>query len=462
LPHTDFILTVRGIGVQFRGMNNTALLHRFDQARLEKFHLILMLLTGSCWSWAAYGVTIVGFILPALKNEWNVSSSALGFLAGIGMLGMLAGSVAAGTLSDHYGRRRMLTWIMYYLGVMFILSAVAGSYTVLLVLRFFTGMGLGAILPTGGTLVSEFSPIKQRGTLLVLLNGFWGLGGTLAALIGYSLVLHTGWRPAMLFGGLSIVSGLLIQWLLPESLRFLLSKGQVDRAQKESARVHLVEILPDPEIQENISPSSQPISKPRNGLWSHRFARTTFSLWFLWVSLNFLYQGVFVWLPTLLAGTDSSASRSFLLTFFISLGQIPGTLLVAYLADRYSRRRLIILSLGLLGLAAIVFSLSGSTAWVLIIGFTLMVFNGMAWGLAHPFSSELYPTSIRGTATGWATGIGRLGGVVAPVVVAWVMQAGGGMTTIFSILAAAPALTMVVLGGLKQETTGRSLEEIST
>jgi putative MFS transporter len=98
---------------------------------------------------------------------------------------------------------------------------------------------------------------------------------------------------------------------------------------------------------------------------------------------------------------------------------------------------------------------------VLIIGFTLMVFNGMAWGLAHPFSSELYPTSIRGTATGWATGIGRLGGVVAPVVVAWVMQAGGGMTIIFSILAAAPALTMVVLAGLKQETTGRSLEEIS-
>jgi MFS transporter, putative metabolite:H+ symporter len=137
-------------------------------------------------------------------------------------------------------------------------------------------------------------------------------------------------------------------------------------------------------------------------------------------------------------------------------------LLVAFLADRYSRRRLIILSLGLLGLSVIIFSLSDSTTWVLTIGFILMVFNGMAWGLAHPFSSELYPTSIRGTATGWATGIGRLGGVVAPLVVAWVMQSGGGMTIIFSILAAAPALTMVVLAGLKQETTGRSLEEIST
>ena len=104
---------------------------------------------------------------------------------------------------------------------------------VLLILRFFTGMGLGAVLPTGGTLVSEFSPTRLRGTLLVLLNGFWGLGGTLAALVGYFLVLHTGWRPAMIFGGLAIISGLLIHWLLPESLRFLLSKGMIEKAQKE-------------------------------------------------------------------------------------------------------------------------------------------------------------------------------------------------------------------------------------
>src|SRR5512133_838734 len=157
-------------------MTDTTLLHRFDNSKLSKFHIILMLLVGSCWAWAAYGVTIVGFILPALKDEWNVSSSALGFLAGIGMLGMVVGSVAAGTLSDRYGRRRVLTWIMLYLGVMFILSGFAGSYSILLVLRFFTGMGLGAILPPGGTLVSEFSPIRQRGTLIGLLNGLCGLG----------------------------------------------------------------------------------------------------------------------------------------------------------------------------------------------------------------------------------------------------------------------------------------------
>ena len=97
-------------------------------------------------------------------------------------------------------------------------------------------------------------------------------------------------------------------------------------------------------------------------------------LWFLWFSLNFLYQGIYIWLPTLLAGETSSTAHSFLVTLFISLGQVPGTLLVAYLADRVSRRYLIIISLALLGCAAILFSLSKANAWILSVGFLLMVF----------------------------------------------------------------------------------------
>lgn len=439
---------------------NSLLLH-FDQARLGKFHLTLMLIAGSCWIWAAYGVTIVGFMLPALQAEWNVSSSALGILAGISMFGMLVGAVIGGTMSDRFGRRRMLTWIMLYLGAMFILSSVAANYTILLVVRFLTGMGLGAILPTSGTLVAEFSPVKSRGTMVVLMNGFWGLGGTLAAVVGYYLVLHYGWRPAMLFGGLAGIASPLIHYLLPESLRYLLGRGRMEEAYLEAGRtgVEIPVLTSIPWNNEKIDPR-KPVIKG-SGIWSKNIARITATLWILWIALNFLYQGVFIWLPTLLAGAENSFSRSFLLTLFISLGQIPGTLLVAYLADRTNRRNLMIFSLGLLGTCTVIFSILSTSSWVLPVGFMLMVFNGMAWGLAHPFSSELYPTSMRGTATGWATGIGRMGGVVAPLIIGWVIQAGGGMMITFSILAAAPAVAIVALSGLRLETTGHSLEEIS-
>jgi MFS transporter, putative metabolite:H+ symporter len=99
---------------------------------------------------------------------------------------------------------------------------------------------------------------------------------------------------------------------------------------------------------------------------------------------------------------------------------------------------------------------------VLGMGFLLMVFNGMAWGLAYPFSAELYPTRMRGSATGWANGIGRIGGVLAPIVVGLVVQAGNSLVTVFTILACAPFLATLILSNIRLETTGRSLEEIAS
>lgn len=437
------------------------LLHRFDTARIVRFHINLMLLDGFCWMWAAYGVTIVGFIIPVLKEEWHISATSLGWLAGIGMLGMLVGAVIAGSLSDHFGRRRMLVWIMAYLGSVFILSGLAQNYSILLVLRFLTGMALGAILPVGGTLLAEFSPSRQRGSLLVLQNAFWGLGGTLAALAGYAIVLKFGWRLAMFFGGLAGILAPLIHFVLPESVRYLLNKGKTELAIKEMARVRLMEN--EESVATLVSAGEVDEQAPSNkGIWSAGYLRITLSLWLLWFALNYLYQGVFIWLPTLLAGKESSTAHSFLVTLFISLGQIPGTVLVAWLADKFNRRNLVIFSVVMLGVSAVVFSLMQANILIVSMGFVLMVFNGMAWGLAHPFSTELYPTRLRGTATGWATGIGRLGGVVAPVVVASVMAAGGSMLVIFSIIATVPILAALLLLTMKQATTGKSLEEISS
>lgn len=443
-------------------MDRQNYLHRFDHARPGGFHLKLMLVAGSTWIWVAYGVTIIGFIIPSLKQEFNGSSSALGFLAGIGMLGMLFGAITAGTLADHFGRRRVLTVIMFYQAVLFGLTAAADTYNMLLLLRFLLGMGLGAALPVAGTLVSEFSPVRIRGMLMVLLNTFWALGASLSALVGYLLVIPLGWRPAMLFGLLAALSGLLTQFLLPESFRYLQAKGRVDEILRESGRIRLEQ---DPDAPEAITAQddagdAEDKGKTPDGFWTRKYAKVSASLWLLWIALNFLYQGVYVWLPTLLAGPDGTVAKPYLVTLFISLGQLPGTFLAAWLADRYSRRNLLILSQGLVGVSTLVFAFSQATSWVLVFGFLIMMFNGMAMGLGHPFTTELYPTHIRGRANGWASGIGRLGGVAAPLAVGYVLQSGGSMLVIFGMLAAAPLATMFLLAGLPRETTGKSLEEI--
>jgi putative MFS transporter len=442
-------------------MNENDILNHFDNAKLGKFHLALILLTGACWALVAYGVTIIGFLLPSLRTEWQVSSSLLGVMAGSGLLGMFIGSIIGGTMADRMGRRRILVWALFFSGIFFLFSSAAWNYSSLLVLRLLTGMGLGAVIPIVSTLITEFSPAKVRGTLSVLINGCWGLGGSIAALVGYKVVLVYGWRLAMLFGCVAFMLSVLVRILLPESMRYLILKGRLEEVKEQFAKIKL-DIVTSP--SNVIRPQVHVVGQKNNegGIWSASYARITASIWFMWIALNFLYQGVLVWMPTLLASTLISEGRSFLLTLLISLGQIPGTLIVAFWVDRMKRGNLLIVSLVLLTIATLFLGFSQNDTWILVVGFLLMIFNGMTWGMAYSVSSELYPTRMRGAATGWAAGVGRLGGVPAPIVVGLIIQQGGSLSLVFSLLAIAPFLAMIVMSTLKMDTTGKSLETISS
>ena len=213
-------------------------------------------------------------------------------------------------------------------------------------LRFFTGTGIGAILPVSSTYVMEFAPTRRRGAMSVILNACWGLGGTFSALVGYTLVLHAGWRPAMALGGAALLLTPIVTVMLPESIRFLLSRGQVDQAVREFQRIPGLQNSGVDVPIEAGEPIPTITERRFTTIWKAPYTGITASLWVLWISLNFLYQGAYIWLPTLLSSIQVGEGKSYLLTLIISLGQIPGTLLVAYLADRVSRKKLIIASVG--------------------------------------------------------------------------------------------------------------------
>ena len=433
-------------------------LDRFDRARLGGFHARLLLLVGLCWLWAAFGVSIIGYVLPPLKSQWGLSSSQEGLIASTGLVGMMIGAVLAGGLADRIGRRQMLALTMLWLGVFSGLTALAPGYPALLILRLLAGLGLGAVLPVASTLVSEYSPARYRGSLLVLLNGFWGLGSALAALAGYELVTPYGWQSALLFGALAIASAPAVRILLPESMRFWMSKGRLAEAlaAARQIRVTAAESAPAPAVPRPAPAAGQPASP-----FSPPYRGRTASLTILWIALNFTFQGVFLWLPSILIAGGNSVSQSYLFSLIISLGQVPGTLLAAALADRASRRLTFGLCIVFWGIAVFFFGMSRGPAAVLGWGFLLAVGSGAAWGLAYPFTTELYPTRMRGFATGWATGVGRVGGILAPYLVGVFIQAGIGEGAIFGMLSAAPVLAALSLASLRQETTGRALEEIS-
>ncbi len=180
-------------------------------------------------------VGLISFIIAALGQHWQLDKGEMGLITSIGFVGMAIGASLGGLLADRFGRRQVFAVTLLIYGVATGASALVGGIAALLVLRFFVGLGLGAELPVASTYVSEFAPARIRGRLIVILEAFWAVGWTASALIGYFIVpaSEDGWRWAFAIGAIPAVYALIVRWGLPESPRWLASRGR----HKEAAAV---------------------------------------------------------------------------------------------------------------------------------------------------------------------------------------------------------------------------------
>src|SRR5690606_32406349 len=144
----------------------------------------------------AMDVGLISFILAALTQQWDISKAESGWIASVGFIGMALGASLGGLLADRFGRRQVFAITLLIYGVATGASALAGGVAILLVLRFFVGLGLGAELPVASTYVSEFAPARMRGRLIVILAAIWAAGWTASALLGYFVLPGTTavWR----------------------------------------------------------------------------------------------------------------------------------------------------------------------------------------------------------------------------------------------------------------------------
>jgi putative MFS transporter len=191
-------------------------------------------------------------------------------------------------------------------------------------------------------------------------------------------------------------------------------------------------------------------------LWARPLRRATVGLWLTWFGINFAYYGAFIWLPTLLVQRGYPLVRSFEFTLLITLAQLPGYAVSAWLIERWGRRPTLATFLAGSALAALFFAAADSTATILAAGCLLSFFNLGAWGALYAATPEVYPTSVRATGAGWAAGFGRLASILAPLAVPAVV-ARSGQGAVFAVFA---ALFGVAVAGslLLPERRGERLE----
>ena len=298
---------------------------RLDRLPVTPKHKRLLFGSGIGWALDAMDVGLISFIMAALAVHWGITPTESSWLASVGFIGMALGATFGGLLADKFGRRHIFALTLLVYGLATGASALATSLTLLIILRFFIGLGLGAELPVASTLISEFAPLKVRGRMVVLLEAFWAVGWILAAVIGTFVVgaSESGWRWALAFGMVPALYALFVRLHLPESVRFLESKGRHEEAEEvvasfeaEANEADIDRSTPAPTYsEEDVTATS---------IWSRSLRGRTVALWAIWFCVNLSYYGAFIWIPSLLVADGFSLVKSFSFTLIITLAQLPG------------------------------------------------------------------------------------------------------------------------------------------
>ncbi|RLI31189.1 MFS transporter [Candidatus Bathyarchaeota archaeon] len=416
-----------------------------ESAPLSRFHYLLLLIGCLVYALTAMNTMLIGATLPAIISEWGLGKVEAGLLISSGLLGMFFGALSCGILADTIGRRATLILTVALMSVCTGLCGLAWDAQSMAFLRFLAGVGLGGALPQPGVYVAEYVPAKHRGKFLGLVESSWAYGALLAVLFPY-LLINYGWRTAysVAFIPLLLIPAILL--VLPESIRYLESKGRRDEA---------LEIL----RRRGLITDGGKAEKPRIlELWSRAYWRRTLLLWILWFSLVYTYYGIFAWLPTIYAELKGPAGALYRV-LLITLLQIPGYYTATFLLDVVGRKPVLSAYLFMAGVGCGLLAVSSRGQmflWSCMVSF----FNLGAWAGLYTYTPELYPTRMRGTGFGSAASIGRIGGILTPTITGYLLSIAGINLTflVFALIHIVAAAAVITLG---VETRRKTLEEIS-
>ncbi|HEY2131362.1 MAG TPA: MFS transporter [Acetobacteraceae bacterium] len=433
-----------------------------DISAFTRRHLSLYLMIVLAHLFDGFDINMIGLVLPGIATEFKLPPVAIGYLASSVFIGMLVGSIAIGTLADKIGRKRSLIFAVGFYGVTSLLAAFAWDARSLLVIRIIEGFGLGAEVPLVFTYLSEFMPERPRGVLLASSVFFWQAASFVAALTAIYVVPAYSWRAMFIVG--AIPSFVLIAFFarLPESVRFLIARGRTAEAERIVRWLSTVR----PEEVEAVNPASGTALAGTHtrlrDLLRRGYLRATLGVWIMQFCGGAVFVGLAVWLPSIFVRMGFPMVRGFYFTAAITGAGALGNIGAGLLLDRIGRRATLAAFLTLGGLFMLAWGLAESGPAIVALGALTAFFGaGGAGGPLFTYTSEIYPTSLRGTGTGWAAGCQRIGGIVAPVLLGSLLASHASAYAFFVVMALA-----LIAGGMAAlllgfETSGKSLEDIS-
>jgi len=384
-----------------------------DNARFNSFHWKVLFWCTLIIIFDGYDLVIYGVVLPLLMDQWNLNPYVAGLLGSSALFGMMFGAMGFGMLSDRLGRKKTILMCVVLFSLTTVINGFATTPWQFGILRFIAGLGIGGVMPNVVSLMSEYSPKRSRSTLVALMFSGYAVGGMMSAGLGIWIVPNYGWEIMFYLAVIPMLMLPLMIKFLPESVAFLMAQKR-----EGEARDILQKVAPIYEISEmdrlEVPPTTES-KAPVLELFRDGRAFSTSMFWVAFFCCLLMVYALGSWLPKLMSMAGYALSSSLMFLMVLNIGAIIGAVGGGWLADRFSLRSVLV-SFFILGSVSLTMLGYENPMWFL---YTLMGIAGAttigSQILLYAYVAQYYPTSIRSTGLGWASGIGRNGAIVGPM-----------------------------------------------
>ncbi|QDM19055.1 MFS transporter [Tardiphaga sp. vice278] len=434
---------------------------RLDRLPIGPFHYRIMTLIGIGMFFDGFDIYLAGTVLGVTLKTGFFTLGENAIFISMTFVGMMVGSFGTGFVGDRFGRRFSYQFNLLLFGVASLAAAFAPNMTILIICRFFMGIGLGAENVVGYSTMTEFVPAKSRGKWLGLMAVCVVTGLPVALLVASFVVPQFGWRAMFVLGGI----GALVVWYLrknlPESPRWLEAVGRKEEAEALMQTIEREasqgQPLPTPALAPAVAPSSNISTLFTQPLLSRMIVGSI-----CLITINTLLYGFVTWLPVFFIKQGLSVATSFSYALLMALGAPVGSAIGALTADRWGRKPTIIGSSLIAVVLGIIYPMISDPIMLPAVGFLLTipiyVLVALLFGIYIP---ELFPTEVRLRASGIVNTLGRGATIVTPFLVVMLFEARG-VAGVMSLMIGLLIVQIIAVAGFGIETRHRRLEELKS
>ena len=387
--------------------------HIVSESKFNRFHFGLLFWSCFIIMFDSYDLVVYSSVLPVLIKEWSISPVQAGAIGSYGPFGMMIGAILFGILADKFGRKKVLIASIVLFSIFGLLCGFASGPTSFSIFRFLCGLGIGGILPNTIALLTDYAPKTMKNTMVQISMIFFPIGGMLAAFLAIFLIPAFGWQSVYWIAVLPLLCLPVMVRNIHDSPSILLSKGRIKELKLVLSKINTkVSFTSDMQFED--SQEKEP-SSPIVALFKNNRALGTIMIWIAFFMCLLMVNGITIWLPGFMvnAGYNLGSSLTFMLVY--NAGTIIGTLILGNLADKWGAKKVLV---PMFLIAAVCLSLFGiknnMVILYLLIGLTGACTMG-AQNISYSFVSQYYPSFMRSTAIGLASGVGRIGAIIGPL-----------------------------------------------